>query len=62
MNYKTVSWERQLASDSLNWPTLHGVSMFKSRRELEDGHLLAPQEPGLGVELDEAACDRYRVE
>ena len=35
--------------------------LFKTRLNLEDGHLVAPQVPGLGVELDEAACDRYRV-
>ena len=30
--------------------------------ELVDGHLPAPEGPGLGVELDEAACERYKVE
>lgn len=35
--------------------------IFKTRLELEDGHLVAPQAPGLGVELDEAACEKYRV-
>lgn len=35
--------------------------IFKTRLSLEDGHLLAPQSPGLGVELDEAACERYKV-
>ena len=38
------------------------VPIFKSGLTLENGHLLAPQEPGLGVELDEAACERYRVQ
>ena len=33
----------------------------KTRLKLEDGHLVAPKEPGLGVELDEKACERYRV-
>jgi L-alanine-DL-glutamate epimerase-like enolase superfamily enzyme len=28
---------------------------------LEDGALVAPQAPGLGLELDEAAIQRYRV-
>ena len=37
------------------------VPIFKTRLVLEDGHLLAPQAPGLGLELDEAACDRFRV-
>lgn len=36
--------------------------IFTTRLVLEDGHLIAPQAPGLGVELDEAACRRYRVE
>ena len=36
--------------------------IFKTRLTLEDGHLLAPQKPGLGVELDEAACQKYRVQ
>jgi len=35
--------------------------IFKTRLSLEDGHLVAPQSPGLGVELDEAACERYKV-
>ena len=37
------------------------VPIFKSSLTLEDGHILTPQEPGLGVELDEEACERYRV-
>ena len=36
--------------------------IFKTRLKLEDGHLVAPAAPGLGVELDEAACDKFRVE
>jgi L-alanine-DL-glutamate epimerase-like enolase superfamily enzyme len=35
--------------------------IFKTRLKLEDGHLLAPQGPGLGMELDEAAVEQYRV-
>ena len=35
--------------------------IFKTRLTLEDSCLLAPQEPGLGVELDEAACEQYRI-
>ena len=35
--------------------------ILKSRLKLEDGHLLAPQAPGLGLELDEAACEKYRI-
>jgi L-talarate/galactarate dehydratase len=36
--------------------------IFKTRLILEEGHLLAPHAPGLGVELDEAACEKYRVQ
>ena len=36
--------------------------IFKTRLTLEDGHLVAPQRPGLGVELDEGACEKYRVQ
>tara|TARA_B100000315_G_scaffold103394_2_gene94764 strand:+ start:6073 stop:7164 length:1092 start_codon:yes stop_codon:yes gene_type:complete len=35
--------------------------ILKSQLRLEDGHLVAPQAPGLGIELDEAACEKYRV-
>jgi L-alanine-DL-glutamate epimerase-like enolase superfamily enzyme len=35
--------------------------ILKSRLVLEDGHVLVPQEPGLGLELDQEACQRYRV-
>ena len=38
------------------------VPIFDSTLRLEDGHLLAPQAPGLGVELNEAACEKYRVQ
>ena len=33
----------------------------KQRIEAVDGMLAIPQEPGLGVELDEEAIERYRV-
>jgi L-alanine-DL-glutamate epimerase-like enolase superfamily enzyme len=33
----------------------------KSRVEMEDGHLVASKSPGLRIELDEAACERYRI-
>ena len=35
--------------------------ILKSTLRLEDGHLVASEAPGLGIELDEAACERYRV-
>jgi L-rhamnonate dehydratase len=28
---------------------------------MKDGYVAVPQEPGLGVEVDEAALERYRV-
>ncbi|MFQ6028711.1 MAG: mandelate racemase/muconate lactonizing enzyme family protein [Dehalococcoidia bacterium] len=36
--------------------------IFKTRLKFEEGHLVAPVAPGLGVELDEAACRQYRVQ
>jgi L-rhamnonate dehydratase len=36
-------------------------ALCRSFIEMKDGHVLVPQEPGLGVEVDEAALDRYRV-
>ncbi len=35
--------------------------IFKNHLTLEDGHILAPQAPGIGLELDEAACERFRI-
>jgi L-alanine-DL-glutamate epimerase-like enolase superfamily enzyme len=35
--------------------------IFRTRLALQDEHLIAPEAPGLGVELDEAAVERYRV-
>jgi len=39
-----VAWRRELVSETLVF---------------EDGHLLAPTAPGLGVELNEEACARF---
>jgi len=36
--------------------------ILKNRLKLDGGYLIAPKEPGLGVELDEAACGRYRLQ
>ena len=36
--------------------------IFKTRLQLEDVHLLAPQEPGVGVGLDEQAREKFRVQ
>jgi len=36
-------------------------SLFKEVPEVEDGMLTVPQRPGLGLEFDDAALDRYAV-
>jgi L-alanine-DL-glutamate epimerase-like enolase superfamily enzyme len=36
--------------------------LCKNPIQLEDGYLRVPQGPGLGVEIDEATIDKYRVE
>jgi L-alanine-DL-glutamate epimerase-like enolase superfamily enzyme len=36
--------------------------LCKNPIQLEDGYLRVPQGPGLGVEVDEAAIEKYRVE
>ncbi len=37
------------------------AAILREMPALEAGHMLAPQAPGLGLELDEAAVQRYRV-
>ncbi len=49
------------------WPTvtcheLYEHSLLTSRIPVVGGHARVPEEPGLGIEIDEAALDRYRVE
>jgi mandelate racemase len=36
-------------------------AIFKTRLKLENSCLLAPTAPGLGLELDEAACAKYKM-
>jgi len=36
-------------------------SLCRDPLHLEDGHLRVPQAPGLGVEVDEAVIERYRI-
>jgi len=36
--------------------------VFPRQLRFEDGHLLPPEEPGLGVELDEEAAKRHPFE
>jgi L-alanine-DL-glutamate epimerase-like enolase superfamily enzyme len=49
------------------WPTitcheLYEHSLLKERMPVVGGHARVPEEPGLGIELDEAALEKYRVE
>jgi L-alanine-DL-glutamate epimerase-like enolase superfamily enzyme len=37
------------------------AAILRSMPTLEDGSLVVPQAPGLGIELDEVAVRRYRV-
>lgn len=48
------------------WPTitcheLYEHSLLKERMPVVDGHARVPEDPGLGIELDEDALERYRV-
>jgi hypothetical protein len=36
--------------------------LLKDRLEVEDGSIRVPETPGLGIEVDESALERYRVE
>ena len=38
---------------------LNLMEIFKTRLQVVEGGLKLPQEPGLGVELDEAALEQY---
>ncbi len=49
------------------WPTitcheLYEHCLLKARLPVVDGHAHVPEEPGLGIDLDEDALERYRVE
>ena len=49
------------------WPTitcheLYEHSLLVERMPMVDGHARVPEEPGLGIELDQDALERYRVE
>ncbi len=37
------------------------TQLLKGPPKLEAGHVLLPEGPGLGIELDPAAVERYRV-
>jgi muconate cycloisomerase len=41
--------------------TLRVDDLVREPLQIEDGHVRVPEGPGLGVELDEDAVDRYRV-
>ena len=49
------------------WPTitcheLYEHSLLVERMPVVDGHARVPEEPGLGIELDQDALERYRVD
>jgi len=49
------------------WPaiTCHELwkdDLLKERLEVKDGYIQVPEKPGLGVEIDEAALERYQVD
>ena len=49
------------------WPTitcheLYEHSLLKERMPVLGGHARVPEEPGLGIELDDTALSKYRVE
>ncbi len=49
------------------WPTitcheLYEHCLFEERIPVVGGHARVPEEPGLGIAMDEAALERYRVE
>ena len=49
------------------WPTincheLYEHNLLRSRIPVVDGHARVPEEPGLGIEMDEEAIETYRVE
>ena len=49
------------------WPTitcheLYEHSLLKERMPVVGGHAQVPEAPGLGIELDEGALEKYRVE
>jgi D-galactarolactone cycloisomerase len=37
------------------------TQLLEAPLELEQGHVVLPQGPGLGIELDPATVERYRV-
>jgi L-alanine-DL-glutamate epimerase-like enolase superfamily enzyme len=38
------------------------MRLLKSSIEVRDGELVLPKDPGLGIELDEKAVERYAVD
>ncbi|NKB71325.1 MAG: enolase [Candidatus Latescibacteria bacterium] len=54
-------------SPQAQWPTitcheLYEHSLLKERMPVVGGHARVPEAPGLGIELDEEALERYRVD
>jgi muconate cycloisomerase len=49
------------ASD-VNGCVYHSGDVINEKLPIEDGYMLLPSGPGLGVSLDEAALDKYRID
>jgi L-alanine-DL-glutamate epimerase-like enolase superfamily enzyme len=57
----------QLGATLPNFLILEAIKQFdgfheqvlKTKIQWQDGHVIPPKEPGLGVELDEAVCDAH---
>ena len=63
----TLSLHLSAVLTHAQWPTvtcheLYEHSLLTSRIPVVGGHARVPEGPGLGIEIDEAALDRYRVE
>ncbi len=67
-NGLTTTWAAHLGAvlSHATWPTISCVNLYseqllQSPIEVIGGYQAVPDGPGLGVEIDEAAVDRYRV-
>jgi L-alanine-DL-glutamate epimerase-like enolase superfamily enzyme len=65
----TATWGTHLAAvlSHARWPAvnvnnLYTESMIRPKFKVENGFAAVPEAPGLGVELDEDAVERYRIE
>ena len=56
-------WDRRGRgeADDINGFAYHLDDVVDHGLVIEDGHLLPPRGPGLGVELDRARLEKYRI-